>query len=170
MSRLVISVLMVLAVVPFLLTVPPANSQSLTTITGYSTLVAPFTSTTTGMLTTFTTSYEEYTSSFTSTSYLANPILVALSDSGSLAAPGEQYGCEINYGNGFSASEGQVLSGSLTSDNPINFYLMTQSNYDVWRSINYCSVDVPTLIAERASNHVSFIFSDPSCWSIPLSL
>jgi hypothetical protein len=60
-----------------------------------------------------------------------------------------------NRGNSFSATAGQVLSVNLTSDNPINFYLMTSKDYDSWNSLGRCAVNVPTLIDQREVTSVS---------------
>jgi len=64
-----------------------------------------------------------------------------------IRAPGEEYGCTFAH-KPFNAQAGDVVKGTVTADNEINFYIMTQKDYDEWNSKGTCGVHVTTIVEE----------------------
>ena len=149
-----ISILLVLAVLPLMLRMPPeAKSQSLTTITNLITVTTP--TSVTKKSTFQSTSIETYTTTLTSTSLLSKPYVivnegvVAVEAVGPGRGPGDCNG-EIRT---LSAQKGDILALNLTAPTEFTVYVMNDETYTTWRQTGKCN---PGIISESL---LAFAFS-----------
>lgn len=118
-SRASTSALLILSVIPLLLT-PPVASQSFTTIVSWTTVTDQLTSTQYRTLTVATSSM---TGTVTRT-LLDSPFTVKEASSGRCSYQPADY----------TASSGERLVGKLTSENPLNFYLLSKDQFSKYQS------------------------------------
>jgi hypothetical protein len=141
-----VSALIFLAIVLSLISAPAANSQNVTTITSLQTITTETVVTKFSVSTTQSTGYSTITTTQFATSSLAQPKRLLVYHE-NIRAPGEEYGCLFAHTT-FAAQAGDVVKGTISSDNEINFYVMSQKDYDKWNSLGTCGVYVTTIVEE----------------------
>ena len=142
-----VSALIFLAVVLSLISAPAANSQNVTTVTSIQTITTETVVTKFSVSTTQNTGYSTITTTQFATSSLVQPKRLLVHHQ-NIRPPGEEYGCTTDHIS-FTAQEGQVVAGAISSDNEITVYLMSQRDYDVWNRSRHCSAGDATLLIDE---------------------
>jgi len=142
-----VSGLIFFAVVLSLGSSPAANDQTLTTITSLQTITTETAVTRLSVSTAQSIGYATLTTTQFTTSTLAQPRRLLVYQHVFSAVP-EEYGC-IFDSRSFTAQEGQVVAGTISSDYEVSVYLMSQHDYDVWRRERFCSAREATLLIDE---------------------
>ena len=100
---------------------------------------------------------------------LSQPVIVFNSEFKVNSTTGTKHGCEtLNIT--FVGSQGQYISGNLTSIIPIDFYIMADSTYKDWLHSKSCGSFPPSILTERTATSYSFnvALPDSGLWDIVL--
>ena len=129
------SVLLLIAVIPVILSVSSVQAQTATTtLTTLQTYTTEFTTMSTGF-------FPIETVSTTSQRMLySGPFALSGSTAG--------YGCWAEHFP-FPGMPGQVLTGEVSSNAAISFYVMTEEAYSEWAATKKCAVNVPTVLTKE---------------------
>jgi hypothetical protein len=128
------SVLLLIAVIPVILSVSNVQAQTATTLTTLRTYTTEFTAVSTGF-------FPIETVSTTSQRMLySGPFALSGSTAG--------YGCWAEHFP-FPGMPGQVLTGEVSSNAAISFYVMTEEAYSEWAATKKCAVNVPTVLTKE---------------------
>ena len=139
MRRTIISLLLAAAVILSLTLAPDAYSQSYTIITNYQTTTFPTTLTTVTVVTAQSINTQTITSTNTATG------LTTLYPSDTDTVKGRNPNdCGYYSYFDFTVTKGQAIKGKLSADNPIGFYVMSQSDLKTWEKSVGCDVFAPT--------------------------
>lgn len=133
-----LTVLLVLSVIPLAFLTPGSRGQGVTTVTNLQTITTVVSETSTEVSIVQSTSTSTVTTLYTMTSY-SNKTLGLLHQTLSLEPPTQEH-CGLYDRRSFSARANQVISINLTSNIPIDFFVMSSKDYGAWVAAQMCPV------------------------------
>jgi hypothetical protein len=162
-----LTVLLVLSIIPLAFLTPGSVGQGVTTVTSLQTITTAVSTSSTEVVTVQSTSTSTFTSYYTTTSYWNKARELTHQTLSISSTEGGTY-CGMYDKRSFSVNANEVISIRLTSNIPIDFFVMSYKDYTAWHAANGCPV-TSALVEQYSVDSVSMNLTIPESGSYYLT-